>query len=133
MPKFKISFARTEADRASSPSQLRLAHPLAQRLGMDPEIGSTCVIGRPLSSSSSGYFVGLDMSAENLLSAGQHPGSKDRAKPGPAQDATRGAPNLGGSTDIAAWTFRPDGEQVTILTPFKGATGRQCEGGVWGS
>jgi transposase-like protein len=58
-----------------------------------PRSAATCAIGRPLSSanrtprssSSSGYFLGLDMTAENLLSPGQHPGSEVSAKPGPAQ------------------------------------------------
>jgi hypothetical protein len=38
----------------------------------------------PRSSSSSGYFLGLDMTAEDLLSPGQRPGSEVPAKPGPA-------------------------------------------------
>src|SRR5215216_891566 len=58
-----------------------------------PRSSATCAIGRPLSSanltprssSSSGYFLGLDMTAEDLLSPGQHPGSEVPAKPGPAQ------------------------------------------------
>src|SRR6266540_2015017 len=57
-----------------------------------PRSAATCAIGRPLSSanltprssSSSGYFLGLDMTAENLLSPGQHPGVEVPAKPGPA-------------------------------------------------
>src|SRR6266511_1309481 len=57
-----------------------------------PRSSATCAIGRPLSSakrtprssSSSGYFLGLDMTAEDLLSPGQHPGSEVPAKPGPA-------------------------------------------------
>src|SRR5947207_13208773 len=58
-----------------------------------PRSAATCAIGRPLSSasrtprskSSSGYFLGLDMTAEDLLSPGQHPGCEVPAKPGPAQ------------------------------------------------
>src|SRR5207237_2139143 len=50
--------------------------------GLMPRSAATCAIGRPLSSasrtprsnSSSGYFLGLDMAAEDLLSPGQHPG-----------------------------------------------------------
>src|SRR6266540_2818240 len=57
-----------------------------------PRSSATCAIGRPLSSanrtprssSSSGYFLGLDMTAENLLSPGQHPRIEVPAKPGPA-------------------------------------------------
>src|SRR4051794_31523571 len=49
-----------------------------------PRSSATCVNGRslssasrtPRSSNSSGYFLGLDMTAENLLSPGQHPGSE---------------------------------------------------------
>src|ERR1044071_4909932 len=60
-----------------------------------PRSSATCAIGRPLSSanltprssSSSGYFLGLDMTAEDLLSPGQHPGSEVPAKPGPAHNA----------------------------------------------
>jgi hypothetical protein len=36
------------------------------------------------SSNSSGYFLGLDMTAENLLSPGQHPGVEVSAETGPA-------------------------------------------------
>jgi hypothetical protein len=51
---------------------------------MDPKIGSdmrdrTAALKRqrtPRSSNSSGYFLGLDMTAENLLSPRQHPGSE---------------------------------------------------------
>src|SRR6266498_963556 len=57
-----------------------------------PRSAATCAIGRPLSSAnltprssnSSGYFLGLDLTAEDLLSPGQHPGSEVPAKPGPA-------------------------------------------------
>src|SRR5947208_4506947 len=56
-----------------------------------PRSSARCAIGRPLSSanrtprssSSSGYFLGLDMTAENL-SPGQHPRIDVPAKPGPA-------------------------------------------------
>jgi hypothetical protein len=59
-----------------------------------PRSAATCEIGRPLSSanrtprssSSSGYFLGLDMTADNLLSPGQHPRIEVPAKPGPAHD-----------------------------------------------
>src|SRR3954453_5848540 len=62
-----------------------------------PKSAATCEIGRPLSSASrtprssnsSGYFLGLDMTAENLLSPGQHPGSEVPAKPGPAQSVAK--------------------------------------------
>src|SRR4051794_35562325 len=60
-----------------------------------PRSSATRAIGRPLSStsrtprstSSSGYFLGLDMTAEDLLSPGQHPGAEVPAKPGPAQES----------------------------------------------
>src|SRR5712691_8804665 len=60
-----------------------------------PRSAATCAIGRslssanrtPRSSNSSGYFLGLDMTAEDLLPPGQHPGSEVPAKPGPAQFA----------------------------------------------
>src|SRR3954466_9707437 len=60
-----------------------------------PRSAATCARGRPLSSAnltarasnSSGYFLGLDMTAEDLLSPGQHPGSEVPAKPGPAHPA----------------------------------------------
>src|SRR5215207_9688006 len=65
--------------------------------GWMPRSAATCAIGRslssasrtPRSSNSTGYFLGLDMTAENLLSPGQHPGSKVPAKPGPAHNAAR--------------------------------------------
>src|SRR5215218_8952866 len=62
-----------------------------------PRSAATCAIGRPLSSASrtprssnsSGYFLGLDMTAEDLLSPGQHPDCEVLAKPGPADGASR--------------------------------------------
>src|SRR5215211_6869405 len=57
-----------------------------------PRSSATCAIRRPLSSAnrtprssnSSGYFLGLDMTAEDLLSPGHHPRIEVPAKPGPA-------------------------------------------------
>jgi hypothetical protein len=58
---------------------LRLTHPLAQRLlvdaqvigDMDDRAAALSASLTPRSSSSSGYFLGLDMTAEDLLSPGQ--------------------------------------------------------------
>src|SRR6266498_5634233 len=62
-----------------------------------PRSSATCAIGRslssakrtPRSSNSSGYFLGLDMTAEDLLSPGQHPRIEVPAKPGPAHFSLR--------------------------------------------
>src|SRR5213592_3176082 len=58
-----------------------------------PRSAATCAIGRSLSSasrtprsiSSFGYLLGLDMTAENLLSLGQHPGIEVSVETGLAQ------------------------------------------------
>jgi len=63
-----------------------------------PRSRATCAIGRPLSSanrtprssSSSGYFLALTMTAEDLLSPGQHPGIEAPVKAGPAQEFLEG-------------------------------------------
>src|SRR5262245_8193374 len=62
-----------------------------------PRSAATCAIGRSLSSASrtprsnnsSGYFLGLDTTAENLLSPGQHPGIEVSVETGPAQTEHR--------------------------------------------
>ena len=73
--------------------RLRLADALPQDLRVDAEISSD-VRDRPVtlqrhrtprSSNSCGYFRGLAMTPEDLLSPGQHPGIEVPAKPGPAQ------------------------------------------------
>src|SRR6266516_4945256 len=61
--------------------------------GWMPKSAATCAIGRspssasrtPRSISSFGYLLGLDMTAENLLSPGQHPGIEVSVETGPAQ------------------------------------------------
>src|SRR5215208_6418719 len=85
-----------------------------------PRSSATCAIGRslssanptPRSSNSSGYFLALDMTAENLLSPGQHPRIEVPAKPGPAQPQVQ-----------AITASRTIVTRVTqVQTPF-GATG----------
>ena len=131
---FRISFARRSSKFScrsrliSSRSSLRwqiraqarrLPQPAAPASATSrswiPRSAATCAIGRPLSSASrtprssnsSGYFLGLDMTAEDLLSPGQHPGSKVPAKPGPAQIQV-GAPFPWGRPLVLGRTCRPD-------------------------
>src|SRR5438445_3143665 len=79
-----------------------------------PRSRATCAIGRPLSSAnrtprssnSSGYFLGLDMTVENLLSPGQHPRIEVPAKPGPAQySRPAGAPAPAASSWLTASSY----------------------------
>jgi hypothetical protein len=104
------------ADEEQAP--LRLAHPLAQCLRMDAEIGSdvcdwTLTLERQPDATLEqllGYFLGLDMTAENLLSPGQHPGSEVPAKPGPAQTCPL---NRGNSTPLHQCVSGPLGDSPT--------------------
>src|SRR5215204_2347790 len=112
---FKISFARRSSKFSCRNRLISSRSSVVRRSGLKPWSASawrtclrsvsgwmprsaaTCAIGRslssasrtPRSSNSTGYFLGLDMTAENLLSPGQHPGSKVPAKPGPAHNAAR--------------------------------------------
>src|SRR5207253_2958199 len=58
-------------------------------------------------SSSSGYFLGLDMTADDLLSPGQHPGAEVPAKPGPAQLLMDGT---------TSYVYAPDGTPLEQIT-----------------
>ena len=132
---FKISFARRNSKFSWRNRLISSRSSLVGRSGLRPASASawrthfpsvsewiprsaaTCAIGRPLSSAkrtprssnSSGYFLGLDMTAEDLLSPGQHPGSKDPAKPGPAQGSVlhrAGSGAASSSTLIAVTTSK---------------------------
>src|SRR5207245_1861700 len=110
---FKISFARRSSKFSCRKRLISSRSSLVGRSGLKPSSASSWrtrfrstselmprsaamrTIGRPLSSanrtprssSSSGYFLGLDMTAEDLLSPGRNPGVEVPAKPGPAHSS----------------------------------------------
>jgi hypothetical protein len=72
----------------------------------------------------SGYFLSLDMTAENLLSPGQHPGIEVPAKPGPAHHESGGIPSVG--------ALARDGASCAVVVVVSGGGRRLGVGGFFG-